>query len=231
MQAVKEKKRDRRTLDEIRTAGIRKNAKERQALKKQLIEERIQTNTSLPAYTDARLIAYRLADYFYKQDNTTINRDTGATAGYTETGLIVALGIDHTVFKAYAAGDRDYLTADIDSREGNHVQRFISDYKVREELAPYYMYLIGLNPHITADSDLVKETEERLLNSQPIQKARLLVSEQREQHLSDRGRVGDIFIMKARENWTDTGTNTASITIRRDDDIDTALKMLGFKQD
>jgi hypothetical protein len=105
MQAVKQKqKQDRRTLDEIRTAGIKKNAKERQALKKKANE--VLYSSQPPAYTNPILVAYRLAHYFWQQDNKVVNRDSGATAAYTETGLIRALGIDHTVFKAYAAGEK-----------------------------------------------------------------------------------------------------------------------------
>lgn len=169
-----------------------------------------------PAYTRPDIIAWRLADYIATARRT--------DRPLTETGLLVALGVDDTVFKAYANGERDYLQeTDVQARETD-AEVNIAIEKIRGkdtdgDIKAIYDYLLP-----SFDGDSVPTM------SDCIQKARLLVTLEREERLAKSGKVSDIFTMKAREGWQDERTINNNILQITTSNATEALQLLGYKQ-
>ena len=63
-----------------------------------------------------------------------------------------------------------------------------------------------------------------------IQKARLLVTLEREERLAKSGKVSDIFTMKAREGWQDERTINNNILQITTTNATEALQLLGYRQ-
>lgn len=168
-----------------------------------------------PAYVRADLMACRIASY--------ICNARRQERPLTETGIIVSLGIDPNQYKKYASGERDHLQRiGAEARENNadidiEIDKTLQD----EDTKAVYNYLMA-----EEDSAISAPNFSNLL-----QKARLLVTLEREERLAKSGRVGDIFTMKAREHWqdgTEHKTNVLQITTRNATE---ALQLLGFKQE
>lgn len=169
-----------------------------------------------PAYTRSDIIAWRLADYIATARRT--------DRPLTETGLLVALGVDDTVFKAYANGERDYLQeTDVQARETDaEVNIAIEQIKGKDidgDIKAVFDYLL---PSFNGDSVPPM--------SDCIQKARLLVTLEREERLAISGKVSDIFTMKAREGWQDERTINNNILQITTSNATEALQLLGYKQ-
>ena len=169
-----------------------------------------------PAYTRPDIIAWRLADYIATARRT--------DRPLTETGLLVALGVDDTVFKAYANGERDYLQeTDVQARETDKgINLAIEKIKGKDtdgDIKAVFDYLL---PSFNADSVPTM--------SDCIQKARLLVTLEREERLATSGRVAEIFTMKAREGWQDERTINNNILQITTSNATEALQLLGYKQ-
>ena len=184
------------------------------AAAKALLKREAEKNVK-PAYTRSDIMAARIAYY--------ICNARREERPLTETGIIVALGIDPNQFKKYANGERDHLQRiGADARENNadidiEIDKTLQD----EDTKAVYNYLMS-----EEDSVISAPSFSNLL-----QKARLLVTLEREERLAKSGRVGDIFTMKAREHWQDGSehkTNVLQITTRNATE---ALQLLGFKQE
>ena len=169
----------------------------------------------LPAYTRADIMAARISNYVVNARRT--------ERPLTETGIIVALGIDPNQFKKYANGERDHLQRiNANGREDNanidiELSKLLSD----PDTEAVYSFLC---------SEIIDDIGAPSF-SNLLQKARLLVTLEREERLAKSGRVGDIFTMKAREHWQDGSehkTNVLQITTRNATE---ALQLLGFKQE
>ena len=168
-----------------------------------------------PAYVRADLMACRIATYIVNARRQ--------EKPLTETGLIVALGVTEKVYKAYASGERDHLQQiGAEARENNiDIDIEIDKTLLDADIKAVYDYLMANDNNV-----IVAPYFSNLL-----QKARLLVTLEREERLAKSGRVGDIFTMKAREHWQDGSehkTNVLQITTRNATE---ALQLLGFKQE
>ena len=168
-----------------------------------------------PAYVRADLMACRIASYIVNARRQ--------ERPLTETGLVVALGVTEKVYKAYASGERDHLQQiGAEARENNaDIDIEIDKTLLDADIKAVYDYLMAND-----NSVIVAPYFSNLL-----QKARLLVTLEREERLAKSGRVGDIFTMKAREHWqdgTEHKTNVLQITTRNATE---ALQLLGFKQE
>ncbi len=127
-------------------------------------------------------LIYRLAEYFYRQD------ERGKP--YTEKGV---KRVTHPkMYNIYKNGGREkeareyYLGFLVDPVYEERMKR----YEGMDDIAPYLAYFI--------DSE-----EDTLGYQEIIEKAELLVAEQREERLYERGNSGDVFSMKARNEWSD----------------------------
>lgn len=189
------------------------------AEKLQTAKERINSymkGRTPPAYTRPDVIAWRLADYIATARRT--------DRPLTETGLLVALGVDDTVFKAYANGERDYLQeTDVEARETDaEVNIAIEKIKNKDTQGDVQAIVNYLYPSFNAESVPTM--------SDCIQKARLLVTLEREERLAISGKVSDIFTMKAREGWQDERTINNNILQITTSNASEALQLLGYKQ-
>lgn len=187
---------------------------ERVAEAKALLKMEAEKNIK-PAYVRADLMACRISSYIVNARRQ--------ERPLTETGIIVSLGIDPNQYKKYASGERDHLQRiGTEARENNadidiEIDKTLQD----EDTKAVYNYLMS-----EEDSEISAPSFSNLL-----QKARLLVTLEREERLAKSGRVGDIFTMKAREHWQDGSehkTNVLQITTRNATE---ALQLLGFKQE
>lgn len=169
-----------------------------------------------PAYIRPDIIAWRLADYIATARRT--------DRPLTETGLLVALGVDDTVFKAYANGERDYLQeTDVQARETDaEVNIAIEKIKNKDIDGDIQALVNYLYPSFNDNAVP--------LMSDCIQKARLLVTLEREERLAISGKVSDIFTMKAREGWQDERTINNNILQITTSNASEALQLLGYKQ-
>ena len=168
-----------------------------------------------PAYVRADLMACRISSYIVNARRQ--------EKPLTETGLIVSLGVDPNQYKKYASGEHDHLQRiGAEAREDNiNIDIEIDSTLQDKDIKAVYDYLMA-----EEDSDISAPSFSNLL-----QKARLLVTLEREERLAKSGRVGDIFTMKAREHWqdgTEHKTNVLQITTRNATE---ALQLLGFKQE
>lgn len=151
----------------------------------------------------------RLAEYFYKQDTTTDEK--GRSLPYTMAGLYIAARTpssetwsdyingrhDQRLLDAYGrTTDGLYTETDIYIAEKRDINRLAE----RPELQDYIAFL-------SAGADK-KASEQPLIVSGVMQKAKLLVQQQDEQRLKIRGQVGDIFVMKVQHGWIEEDKRT-----------------------
>ena len=141
----------------------------------------------------------------------------------TETGLAVALRMFRPTLKKYMNGEMDYVVL------GGYVCRENeADIKVEidqfrksgnKEAKMYYDYITDYD-----DKDL--------LPSEVVGRARQLVSMEREERLMSKGRVGDIYTMKAREGkeWREDEHKQDKVVIVGNNNALEALKQLGYKK-
>ena len=196
---------------------MREYQKELKAAKELL---RKSANGSTPAYNNPYLIAYRLAEY--------IEQCRQQERPLTETGLCVALGIDDTTMKGYADGSKDYIpAADLPAREPtDQINKQLTNYSNILNIQDTFNYLIGNHTQNTIDLF----DKNALPLSEPIKKARQLVSLEREERLAKSGKVGDIFTMKAREGWQDTTERHEHVLEIKAGNADEALRLLGYRK-
>ena len=171
------------------------------------------------AYNNPYLIAYRLASYIEQcRDNET---------PLTETGLAVALGIDNETLHNIANGEREYCKAMKARETEKDIALQIEKYKQIEHIQSTYNYLINNYNNISVDTN----DKNALMLSEPIKKARQLVTLEREERLAKSGKVGDIFTMKAREGWQDTTERHEHIIQIENNNALTALQQLGYRKE
>ena len=175
---------------------------------------------SKPRYNNPHLIAYKLAQYIVtcQQNDKPL----------TEAGLRVALSIDRKQYKAYLNGDRDYIyTAQMEAVQSEaEIQLQIDKYKQIENIQALYHYLLG--DEVLDDSNIIEN--KALAMSTPLQKARQLISLDREERLATSGKVSDIYTMKAREgeDWQETAQRTEHIIQIGSNNALEALAQLGY---
>jgi hypothetical protein len=167
------------------------------------------------AYNNPYLMAVRIAVYIAtcKENERPL----------TETGLAVALRMFRPTLKKYMNGEMDYVVL------GGYVCRENeADIKVEidqfrksgnKEAKMYYDYITDYD-----DKDL--------LPSEVVGRARQLVSMEREERLMSKGRVGDIYTMKAREGkeWREDEHKQDKVVIVGNNNALEALKQLGYKK-
>lgn len=177
-------------------------------------------NGSKPAYNNPYLIAYKLALY--------IEQCRQQDKPLTETGLRVALGIERDTFKRYMSGENDYIyRAGMEARQPEHdIQIELDKYKQIDNIQETANYLLGAT--ITGTID-----KEALGLSTPIQKARELVSLEREERLAKSGKVADIYTMKAREgeDWQEAAVRTEHVIDIKQVNAISALELLGYSKE
>ena len=180
-------------------------------------------------YDSSKLFAYKLADYFYKCDNTVIDPEKNKTEPYTLTGLSLALGLYGSSLCKYTKGEHDKNIVENTtlSDTGVYIEKNLQDitktqlydYDARPELVPYMNYLYD-NTDLNA-----------ILYSNIYGKARLLVQQQAEQRLYINGRVADIFTMKSKHGWTDEVRTVHRLEIATDEQAKKALEDLRLLDD
>ena len=167
------------------------------------------------AYNNPYLMAVRIAVYIAtcKENERPL----------TETGLAVALRMFRPTLKKYMNGEMDYVVL------GGYVCRENeADIKVEidqfrksgnKEAKMYYDYITDYD-----DKDL--------LPSEVVGRARQLVSMEREERLMSKGRVGDLYTMKAREGkeWREDEHKQDKVVIVGNNNALEALKQLGYKK-
>lgn len=173
-----------------------------------------------PAYNNAELLAWRLAEYFYKK-----SMDKNV---FTHTGLQRAAGLKSTAWFEYRNGLRDgNAGTDVKCREQDDViKRFIKSYRNMEYLFPYYYYIVlGIMP---PDGNQVVLTEIMPPEtfSEVISNAEMILHESVEERLVG-GKVGDIMRAKVILGWQDEKTVKHSIGLSANEQ-DQRLKALGY---
>lgn len=108
----------------------------------------------------------------------------------TVSGLILALGCSSDTYYRLQAGDMDYLLY-------QYLDRQDIDLDTIDTSIDTMPYVAGPN----ADFDTMKDVVLLIPYSSLIQKAHLLIAEQTEERLYLKGRVGDIFALKAQHGW------------------------------
>ena len=171
------------------------------------------------AYNNPYLIAYRLASY--------IEQCRDSEKPLTETGLAVALGIDNETLHNIANGEREYCKSMKARETEKDIALQIEKYKQIEHIQPTYNYLIDNYNNNSIDTN----DKNALALAEPIKKARLLVTLEREERLAKSGKVGDIFTMKAREGWQDTTERHEHIIQIENNKALTALQQLGYRKE
>lgn len=161
------------------------------------------------AYTNPYLLGYRLAKY--------IEDCRDSMRPLTEMGLILAMNVTRPTYLKYANGEMDaYTGLKCECRESEaDVAIAIDRYRKDERLEATYNLL-------------TEGSAKGIKMSEVIEKARMLVSLEREERLSATGKVGDIFIMKAREGWQDTSEAQKTVIEIKNDNALEALKQLGY---
>ena len=196
------------------------------AAAKALLKREAEKNVK-PAYTRSDIMAARIVYY--------ICNARREERPLTETGIVVALGIAEPVYKRYANGENEHLL--MVNAQGREDQKQIDielDQLLKDpDILSLFNYLYYDNGPAVNDPGVISNSNEIPAPSfcTVLQKARLLVTLEREERLAKSGRVGDIFTMKAREHWQDGSehkTNVLQITTRNATE---ALQLLGFKQE
>ena len=172
-----------------------------------------------PRYNNPHLIAYKLAYY--------IETCRQQEKPLTEAGLQVALSLDRTQYKAYLNAERDYIyRAGMEAQQSEKdIQLLIDKYKQIDNIQDTYKYLI--------DAELNENEEIALELHTPLQKARQLISMDREERLSTSGKVADIYIQKAREgeDWQEQAQRTEHVIQIGNNNALQALAELGYTKE
>lgn len=188
---------------------------------KELLRE--SANGSTPAYNNPHLIAYKLAAY--------IEQCRQQERPLTEAGLQVATGLDRAMYKAYLNGERDYIyTAGMKARQSEtDIQRQIEHYKTIDNIQGLYHYLLG--DEVLDNSNIIEN--KALAMHTPFQKARQLISAEREERLAKSGKVADIYTMKAREgeDWQEAAVRTEHVIDIKQVNAISALELLGYSKE
>lgn len=213
--------------DAAKHCAIRNNLGDR-AKANAIVDQALATLTKVkrdgarPAYTDWRLMAYRLADYLHAK------QESGEPI--TKTGLRMSLNLNPQGYIDYRNGDKDSLSMACDetgtpllSREGD-VADMIAAYADRDELAPIYGHLVSTTgtDGTLAFSDLIKNAED-------------FFNEQVEKYTFTRGNVVDIFNSKVHLGYQDESRSNSSGTVNNTLVIngaqaERALEHLGFRR-
>lgn len=158
----------------------------------------------LPMYDDGHELAARMATYVALQ--------RGAEKPLTQAGCAIACNTTRMTIFNYGSGDYDKYCQEIEDEYRS---------ELTEEAKPIYDYLIG-GPH---------EGAKRIYLSDVVSQYNELAAMEREQRLYEKGRVADIFAMKAVDGWQDetrtAGTVNNTLVISGDS-AEKALELLGY---
>lgn len=205
-------------------AQIARENQRRKAAQDQEHAEKIKKQGRPHKYTSGLCFAYKIALYFYTQDNTT--DDNNNALPYTLTGLNIATGTD---LNKYYDGSRDHINNEhvkVD-QNNNYIEidiydtekAFIYDCENIPELQAYICRLYDKSDYNSIHfSDIAK-------------KARQIVEEQAEQRLYIKGRVADIFTMKSQYKWQEEQTTRHVVQIATPEDARQALEALKLLDD
>lgn len=133
----------------------------------------------------------------------------------TTSGMIRASGFGTQIYRKACAGERDYLLAAY--FEDHHLS--VKDIKKDAKKEPYVL-VGGHRIPVFRISDKLQDYE-------------LMVAEQTEERLYDKGRTGDIFALKAAHGWRDGSESDAvprvhnqTLVIADREQAERAIKML-----
>lgn len=190
---------------------------------KELLNNAGKVNRETPRYNNPHLIAYKLAAY--------IEQCRQQERPLTEAGLQVATGLDRNQYKAYLNGERNYIyEAGLKAQQSEaDIQRQLEHYKSIVNIQDIYHYLIG--DEVLDNSNIIENKALDL--STPFQKARQLISAEREERLAKSGKVADIYTMKAREgeDWQEAAVRTEHVIDIKQVNAISALELLGYSKE
>ena len=233
---------------------------QREKTQEQRVKYQMALNHRPPKYLSAHVMAYSLAEYFYRQDqgitwgnSVAMDPETGKPIPrpYNITGIFLQLGLDDPAVQRYRNGDMDHhvtnnLHYDQDGTpykvDNNKDKDTIRAYAKRVELLPYYNILTGycidaevLEKAIDQDCD----TYEIVVNvencgitfSRTIQRALQIIQDTDEVRLRQKGRVGDIMTVKALHGWQDDSQKTVHQSLHLHGESATKLlSELGYRK-
>lgn len=127
-------------------------------------------------------------EYFfpmYKRLEAYIESQRGKEKPLTISGLILASGVSQTTFNEMRNGKHDYALYQYADYEGVDLENdIVEDYNG----LPYHVNSKGIEVLLVPASEI-------------LQRALLLQQEETETRLYEKGRVGDIFSLKAQHGW------------------------------
>lgn len=173
-----------------------------------------------PSYTNGFLMAVRLAKYFVDR--------RAQEKPLTVAGLELAVGLSNNAFVDYRGGESDHLIDDVISgvREDYQASDFEEEYEsMTEEERVMYQILTG--------NAFTIEDERYIYFSDIIEKADKLLSLEREERLYEKGRVADIFALKALDGWQEEEVKQRQnhTLVIEAGGATKALELLGYKKD
>lgn len=126
----------------------------------------------------------------YKRISDYVNKKAEQDLPLTISGLILAIGCSSDTYYKIQSGDMDYLLYQYMDREGIDLDSI-------NDSIDTMPYVAGPN----VDLETMKGVVLLIPYSSLIQKAHLMIAEQTEERLYLKGRVGDIFALKAQHGW------------------------------
>ena len=176
-------------------------------------------------YTDPELMAWRLAEYFYK----CYEKEEPLLL----SGLYQALGTNRFRYAEYMRGDKDHcIDKDSLSREGD-VSDYLKIYRERDELYPYFVYVwYGTIP--PQGSDCTRRVMAAIDDkwnvgfSMLLENARLILETDVEKRLIG-GKVGDIMRAKVILGWQDEKVTVNKLELPKKEKEE-RLEKLGYKK-
>ena len=214
-----------RPWDDKRTQASTKAIKEKVAKHKAQQEEHTKQLKQMGRpnkYRSAVLFAYRLADYFRNCDNT--QDPDGRAMPYTLTGLQLAVQCDSHMFHRYKTGEHDKVNDEHTLLADNGLYIETNIYDTEQEQIEHYKSDIELQPYF--DRLYSNDSYDDIHFSRIVEKARTIVKEQAEQRLYIKGRVADIFTMKAQHGWQEENVTTHRLEIATSEEARQALEEL-----
>lgn len=174
-----------------------------------------------PKYTNGFLMALRLAVYMQTQK--------AAEKPLTISGLYIALGLSDMTMYAYKYGDNDNIIDEIiagarEDFQGDLLEELFATYEDDGDVRALYEWMV---------SDSVEVDGKRFVYfSDVLEKANRLLSIEREERLYEKGRVADIFALKAQDGWqeNDSPQTLNQTLVINGNGADEALKLLGYSK-
>lgn len=181
------------------------------------------------AYSNPELMAWRLAEYIFQ----TYTNERKLTLN----GMCRALLISESTLNKYANGEFDEYTEknlNTNTREYKGREKDckydILEYRQMQELFPYISYLIGRTSKAQNIKDILSvfNSDEPPTYSDILGNARLILNEEVEELLADKGHLGSIMRAKVILKWQDETVTTRRYEVCSKDEATKALQELGY---